>query len=116
MPEARAIGRGWVSGIPPRPVFSPRKYVCTTQDWLPGRPLTDFGRRRPNLPLPLERVKSDANPLDSEAAPEPEFPRHASTGRRLTGFRWGRRSLPLPQERVKSGASPGELGVQRCGW
>ncbi len=22
------------------------------------RPLTDFGRRRPNLPLPLERVKS----------------------------------------------------------
>ena len=22
-----------------------------------GRPLTDFGRRRPNLPLPLERVK-----------------------------------------------------------
>ena len=28
--------------------------------WLPGRPLTDFGRRRPNLPLPLERVKSAA--------------------------------------------------------
>ena len=24
---------------------------------LRGRPLTDFGRRRPNLPLPLERVK-----------------------------------------------------------
>ena len=23
-----------------------------------GRPLTDFGRRRPNLPLPLERVNS----------------------------------------------------------
>lgn len=40
-------------------------------DWLPGRPLTCFGRGRPNpgsspgqaLPLPSERVKSDA-PLE----------------------------------------------------
>ena len=31
-------------------------------DWLPGRPLTCFGRGRPNLPLPSERVKSDAPP------------------------------------------------------
>ena len=25
--------------------------------WVRGRPLSDFGRRRPNLPLPQERVK-----------------------------------------------------------
>ena len=31
---------------------------CVTRAWLRGRPLTGFGRRRPNLPLPLERVKS----------------------------------------------------------
>ena len=29
-----------------------------SRGWLPGRPLTEFGRRRPSLPLPLERVKS----------------------------------------------------------
>ena len=32
--------------------------LCTTRSWVPGRPLTDFGRRRPNLPLPRERVKN----------------------------------------------------------
>ncbi len=31
--------------------------LCVTRGWVPGRPLTGFGRRRPNLPLPLERVK-----------------------------------------------------------
>ena len=39
---------------------------CVAGGWLPGRPRTDFGRRRPNpgsspgqvLPLPSERVKS----------------------------------------------------------
>ena len=37
---------------------SPGGDLCVTRNWVPGRPLTDFGRRRPNLPLPLERVKS----------------------------------------------------------
>ena len=31
---------------------------CITRSWVPGRPLTEFGRGRPILPLPLERVKS----------------------------------------------------------
>ena len=45
---------------------SPRRGLCVTRGWVPGGPLTGFGRRRPNpsassgqaLPLPLERVKS----------------------------------------------------------
>ena len=37
---------------------SPQRELCVTRGWLRGRPLTGFGRRRPNLPLPLERVKS----------------------------------------------------------
>ena len=36
---------------------SSRRDMCVIRDWLPGRPLTDFRRRRRNLPLPLERVK-----------------------------------------------------------
>ena len=32
--------------------------LCVTQGWVPGRPLTEFGRGRPILPLPQERVKS----------------------------------------------------------
>ena len=31
---------------------------CSLECWVRGRPLTGFGRRRPNLPLPSERVKS----------------------------------------------------------
>ena len=31
---------------------------CVIRAWVRGRPLTEFGRRRPILPLPLERVKT----------------------------------------------------------
>ena len=37
--------------------LSPRRDLCVTRGWVPGRPLTGFGRRRPNLPLPQERGK-----------------------------------------------------------
>ena len=40
------------------PQTSPQRELYVTRGWLRGRPLTGFGRRRPNLPLPLERVKS----------------------------------------------------------
>ncbi len=40
--------------------LSPWRDLCVTRPWLPGGPLTDFGRRRPNLPLPQERVKNGA--------------------------------------------------------
>ena len=40
------------------PQSSPQRELYVTRGWLRGRPLTGFGRRRPNLPLPLERVKS----------------------------------------------------------
>ena len=44
----------------PSPQPSPREDLCVTRAWLPGRPLTEFGRGRPILPLPQERVKSRA--------------------------------------------------------
>ena len=58
---------GWDSSHPhPSPI--PQGDLCITQGWLRGRPLTDFGRRRPNpsassgqvLPLPLERGRTAA--------------------------------------------------------
>ena len=80
MREDRRVGMGW--------------------DWLPGRPLTCFGRGRPNLPLPQERVKSRA-------------PRHScSFGRGRPNPGSPGQALPLPSERVKSDAPPEELGTE----
>ena len=42
----------------PHPNPLPERDLCVLRAWLRGRPLTDFGRRRPNLPLPSARVKS----------------------------------------------------------
>ena len=73
---------------------------CITRGWVPGGPLTDFGRGRPNLPLPLERVKNGATGicLHRKVLAGVEI----STGRPLTDFGRGRPNLPLPSERVKS--------------
>ena len=73
---------------------------CITRSWVPGGPLTDFGRRRPNpsassgqvLPLPLERVKSGGRGGGCSRV-------GLVPGRPLTTFRRRRRRLPLPQER-----------------
>ena len=49
------------SGVGARKTLTPthsQRDPCVTRGWVPGRPLTEFGRRRPSLPLPLERVKS----------------------------------------------------------
>ena len=65
---------------------------------LSGGPLTEFGRRRPSLPLPLERVKS--------GGPGGRCSLLGWLRRRpLTDFGRGRPNLPLPLERVKSGAT-----------
>ena len=82
-----------------------------------GRPLTEFGRRRPILPLPLERVKNRAVRIRLH----PNVAAGVSTlsGGPLTEFGRGRpnsgssppdgvrgrlgRVLPLPLERVKDG-------------
>ena len=40
-----------------------RRGLCVTRAWLPGRPLTGFGRRRPNLPLPQERGKTGGSSM-----------------------------------------------------
>ena len=44
----------------PSPQTSARGDLCVTESFVRGRPLTDFRRRRRNLPLPLERVKNGA--------------------------------------------------------
>ena len=36
----------------PHPDPLPRRDLCVTRGWLPERPLTEFGRGRPILPLP----------------------------------------------------------------
>ena len=59
-----------------------------------GRPLTDFGRRRPNLPLPSERVTIGVS-LRGLAPQHSCSPNSAGSGQ----------ALPLPLETVKS-ASP----------
>ena len=71
LPSGRTLG-ALVSGAPrpedPLPIvggdvdicLSSDRDICVARGWLPGRPLTGFGRRRPNLPLPSERVKSGA--------------------------------------------------------
>ena len=68
--------------------------------WVRGRPLTEFGRGRPILPLPSEREKIGGpggwcSPVSWVR------------GRPLTDFRRGRRNLPLPSERVKIGGPGG---------
>ena len=69
---------------------------------LRGGPLTGFGRGRPNLPLPSERVKSGGT----------------TDGGPLTGFGRGRpnpsassgQALPFPQERVMT-RTPGRFSM-----
>ena len=65
--------------------------------WLRGRPLTDFGRRRPNLPLPSERVKSAA-PL--------------GRCRPCAGAGAWTENRKTPQPRIRSpGSRPGQAGA-----
>ena len=86
--------------------------------WLPGRPLTDFSRRRPNpsassgqvLPLPLERMKNGATGIGLH--PKVLAGVETSTLRPLTECRG--RLLPLPQERVKNGGRGG--GCSLVNW
>ena len=70
---------------PPSPGGDP----CVTRNWVPGRPLTDFGRRRPNLPLPSERVKSG----------DPRYQMAAWRGGGLGG---------LERKTLTPGSSPGQ--------
>ena len=84
-----------------------------------GRPLTGFGRGRPNLPLPLERVKNRraiegetgfckgflkgegerGGALEGEGLTGGVLGAVWVRGRLLTGFGRGRPNLPLPLER-----------------
>ena len=52
------VGAGGGGGCHPHPSLLPRMDSCVTRGWLPGRLLTDFGRRRPNLPLPRRWIKT----------------------------------------------------------
>ena len=74
--------------------------VGVGRDWLLGRPLTDFGRRRPNLPLPLERGRMVERLADCMRMWL--LAREASTGRPLT--------LPSP-----SGEGLRRGGGVKCG-
>ena len=51
------VASGGRSSEPWAAELSPPGDLGVSRDWLRGRPLTDFRRRRRNLPLPLERVK-----------------------------------------------------------
>ena len=82
---------------------------------LPGRPLTEFGRRRPILPLPSERVKNQRRLQRSECL--------AWWGARKTLSPSSGQVLPLPLERSNSGGPQGrgrgigwEAWVLRAVW
>ncbi len=98
--------------------------------WLPGRPLTEFGRRRPILPLPLERVKNDV-PL-SEMTPNTIATQEGTRGaRKAVGSETrpyeergadagmveededGRVGDPLPFGRLRAGSTAELAGSRR---
>ena len=93
------VASGGRSSEPWAAELSPPGDLGVSRDWLRGRPLPDFRRRRRNLPLPLERVK-----IGGPGA-------RCSTSAWLLHRGCHPHPSPLPQGRgSKSGVSQVEIG------
>ena len=110
-------GRGRKSGIAHERLTLARAVLWP--GWLRGRPLTEFGRRRPILPLPSERVKSRCG-LRGRGGVLQRSPRAREKERRPTSLRacsdfvtavgWVHRKTPhrIRPKTADSASPPGE--------